>query len=84
MEDYPDLRREAIVVEDSGGWKIALKTIVMGIQEIGPRLCRGTSLPDIPRRADTRLQAMDYAERWNAWLQSFPNQRVRKKRKRRV
>jgi hypothetical protein len=79
MEEYPDLGREAIAVEESGGWKIKLKTVVLGIVPIGPRLARGTGLPDIPKEAGSRLEAMQLAQRWNAWLQSFPNQKVRKK-----
>lgn len=82
MEEYPDLKREAVVVKGADGWQIKLKTTVMGIVPIGPRLARGTGLPDIPRKAETRLEAMQLAERWNAWLQSFPSQKVRKRKRR--
>ena len=83
MEEYPDLKREAVIVEGASGWQIKLNTTVMGIVPIGPRIARGTDLPDIPKTAETRLEAMALMERWNSWLQSFPNQKVRKRKKRR-
>lgn len=83
-KDAPDLRREAVAVKDDSGWVIKLQTAVMGIVPIGPRLARGTTLPDIPKTAETSMEAQQLVERWNHWFSQFPNQLIRPKRKKRI
>lgn len=77
-----DLKREAVVIKDNKGWVIKVKGI-MGIMPLGPRLGRRDGLPNIPRRAQTRMEAEAAAQRWNHWLAENQTVSKRKGRKRR-
>jgi hypothetical protein len=80
----PQVSREAVAVnEGNGEWAIRVKTVELGIRPIGPRLGR-PSLPEIPLKAATRMDAEALVERWNHWFSQLKDTRSKKRKKRRT
>ena len=84
MTTTQPLRKAVVIKESENKWLVKMETIVMGIAPIGLRLSRGGGLPDIPRVATSRMEAQEYADRWQAWFDQLPEPRSSKRRKRRI
>ena len=68
-----------IVVRKSNEWELLHWNRTMGHSKIGPRLARKEPMPNLPTVAGTRMEAMDLASQWQAWLEDRPVRKARRK-----
>ena len=68
-----------IVVRKNTQWELLHWNRTLGHSKIGPRLARKDPMPELPTVASTRMEAMDLADQWQAWLEDRPQRKVRKR-----
>lgn len=68
-----------IVVRKNEQWELLHWNRILGHSKIGPRLTRNEPLPDLPTAASTRMEAMELASQWQAWLEDRPKRKYKKR-----
>jgi len=66
-----------IVVKKEQQWELLHWNRMLGHSKIGPRLARKDPLPNLPTSASTRMEAMDLADQWQAWLEDRPKRKLK-------
>jgi len=77
-EPYP-MDESIIVVRKKDEWELMYWSRFLGHSRIGPRLARKDPLPSVPTTAATRMEAMDFADQWQQWLDKRPKRKTKKR-----